>query len=450
MNIDCEYDICIVGLGPSGIGAALKLSGSKKLKIIYIDAGLPPQHRNCHALKADFCIKENPCQIINGFGGCSLLGGGKVSLFPAGSKLADILGSNNRAEHKILEALSLFEQYVPLYKPDTKNSLDKVEGYYNKLGFSFKYYDVYQFNLEDLLKAYETIYNELSKSGLLMLNCALVDNEQTEDGFKLTLKQGDNSFSILTKRLIIGVGRYNRNLLLKLNSKLNLGGTVSEIELGVRLEFPVEIFPDINEYHNDLKLIFNNQKSRTFCVCRNGKTIALFSEGIFLTEGQCCLSNKTNFTNLAILTKLNPSEKNFSIVEEIKERSLNLFNGFPCYQNFETYINNSKEDLNNVPKTLSFAKQGNIFNLFPEHVSTEVTTSVYYFVSNLISQKNWNKINMYAPEIDFNGLVFPIKPDFSVIPNFYIIGSSTGTFRGILQSFCSGLICGESILGEIE
>ena len=60
-------------------------------------------------------------------------------------------------------------------------------------------------------------------------------------------------------------------------------------------------------------------------------------------------------------------------------------------------------------------------------------------------------MNIFAPEVDYNGLSFPVNSDFSIIPRLYLIGDCTGRFRGILQAFCSGSICAESIIdGENE
>ena len=94
MRNDYNFEACIVGLGPAGIGAALTLSNSNLAsRVLCLDAGHHPSIKSCSVLQNNSCKKEKPCQMISGFGGCSLLGAGKISAFPAGSKLGAILGS---------------------------------------------------------------------------------------------------------------------------------------------------------------------------------------------------------------------------------------------------------------------------------------------------------------------------------------------------------------------
>jgi uncharacterized FAD-dependent dehydrogenase len=91
--------ICIVGLGPAGIAAALTFANSTCAKyVLCIDAGSYPSERHCAALENQSCKKEKLCQVISGFGGCSLISGGKISGYPAGNGLSSILGSSRANE----------------------------------------------------------------------------------------------------------------------------------------------------------------------------------------------------------------------------------------------------------------------------------------------------------------------------------------------------------------
>jgi Uncharacterized FAD-dependent dehydrogenases len=86
-----SFEVCIVGLGPAGIGAALALSKSNLAShVLCLDAGTSLSIRSCSILQNSSCKREKPCQIISGFGGCSLFGA-KISAFPAGSKFVTIL-----------------------------------------------------------------------------------------------------------------------------------------------------------------------------------------------------------------------------------------------------------------------------------------------------------------------------------------------------------------------
>lgn len=102
-------------------------------------------------------------------------------------------------------------------------------------------------------------------------------------------------------------------MLKHLNTQLNLRGKENHIDVGVRLEFPTDLYPDITKYHNDLKLLFNN--ARTFCVCKDGRVTHYWLEGIFFMEGNYNPNDKSGFTNLGILMRLKPSRENEAILQ---------------------------------------------------------------------------------------------------------------------------------------
>ena len=59
--------VCIVGLGPAGIGVALKFLDSDLVNdVMCLDAGNPPNDRSYSILQNNSCKKEEPCQIIRG------------------------------------------------------------------------------------------------------------------------------------------------------------------------------------------------------------------------------------------------------------------------------------------------------------------------------------------------------------------------------------------------
>jgi len=319
MRSSYGVEVCIVGLGPAGIGGALTLAKSNLAnRVLCLDAGNRPSMRSCSVVHENYCKKEKPCQVISGFGGCSLLSGGKVSAFPAGSALASILGSKALAERATSKAIDLFGSYVGLKKPkigsaDIKAAMDL----YKELGFEYKYYDAYVYNQGELREAYEQIFGELKSSGMsLLLNTELIEVDRVEDGYKLTARRGDERLSISTKYVVLGLGRLGRTFLKSLNAKLNLCGKVNHLDVGVRLELPKDICPDLTKYHNDLKLLFDS--ARTFCVCSDGNIAPYLLEDAFFTEGYYNPEYGSGFTNLGILVRLPPSGENERILGNVK------------------------------------------------------------------------------------------------------------------------------------
>ena len=141
MTDESKYKVCIVGLGPSGLGAALTLSNSElSSQVICLEQGGPSNSRTCSVLGNGNCEGEKPCQMISGFGGSSLLGGGKMSAFPAGTGLATILGCDDAASKRVTEAITVLGTYIPLHEPDISlTDITHAEESFRKLGFGYKY-----------------------------------------------------------------------------------------------------------------------------------------------------------------------------------------------------------------------------------------------------------------------------------------------------------------------
>ncbi|MFQ6060745.1 MAG: hypothetical protein ACE5KV_05570 [Thermoplasmata archaeon] len=449
-----EYDsvVCIVGLGPAGIGAAVTLSKSTRAyRILCLDAGGSPRARHCSVLQQSDCNRERPCNMISGFGGCSLLGGGKVSDFPAGSGLASILGSVQSAREKLSEALGFLSDYVSLIEPDvTLTEIEKAEEYYGKQGFEFRYYDVHLYNQRELAIGYGRMMKELMSNGVSVhLNSEVTSIDLTEDGFKIVATEGRSTISVLAKYLVLGVGRLGLDFLRSLNAKLGLDGEENHLDVGVRLEFPTELVPDLSRPHGDLKLTFGD--ARTFCVCRDGKIAPYLLGDTYFADGHLALDYQTGLTNLGILVRLPPSGENEGISEEVRSRVRALSGGNLVYQTLSDFLGVQGQDSRNLyepRRSIRLGQYGNVNQCFPEGISRRIKEAVRRFSSRFLPTAKWDVVWVFAPSMDYAGLLFPVGKDFSIASRLYMIGDCTGRFRGILQALCSGIICGESIIGD--
>ena len=444
--------VCIVGLGPAGIGSALTfLDSNLASDILCIDAGNLFNDRSCSVLQGKSCDKEKHCQIVSGLGGCSLFGG-KLSLFPAGSGFVDILCSRKLAQREIQDALKLLSRCLSLEDPKlSENTTKRAEQFWEQLGFKYKYYNLYLYDQIELRKAFHNILLDLKSTGAKLLErTSLIDIKSKERGFIILAKHASGEDIIIHARyLVLGIGRAGTSLLRSLNSKLNLNGKENHLEVGIRIEFPTKLYPDIDKYHKDLKLFFDD--ARTYCLCKNGK-IALYNlEGMCFTEGYYNPKISSGLTNIGILLRLKPSPQNEKIVYEIKKRVLKVTRGKPGVQRLTEYLG-INTDTNKISTSfnasISYWEKVDINELFPSPLSEKIKNAIYYFVSIILPKDHWGDVIVFAPEVHYTGLSFPMNPDFSIIPGMYLIGECTGKFRGVLQAFASGRICAKSIIGE--
>ena len=77
-----NYDIIIIGAGPSGIFCAYELLEHKKdLKVLMIEKGRRIENRQCPKRKTKVCVGCQPCSITTGFAGAGAFSDGKLSLY---------------------------------------------------------------------------------------------------------------------------------------------------------------------------------------------------------------------------------------------------------------------------------------------------------------------------------------------------------------------------------
>lgn len=443
--------VCIVGLGPAGIGAALMLSRlGKKIDLVCIDGGNPPQKRYCSKDSNRACDKESFCQIICGFGGCALLSGGKISEFPAGDGLVSVYGSEDNTKKALLQALEIMSAYLTLEKTIINQvDADKEKSLFNAMGFEYRYYDAYLCEQKGLQRAFENIFQDLELSGAsLLMRSELRDVKRKDDGFDLTVKNAATEVNIHTDYLLLAVGRSGRAMLRDLNTKMGLHGEENSLDIGVRLEFPNRLFDEKVKIHKDLKLVFGS--ARTFCVCRDGKIVHYYSNSLHFTEGCCTASEKSGLTNLGITIRLPASKNNQLVFNNMRKKMIKLHDGKIISQNLKDYLlTNDYKKENPHSESSNFLEEGDINLCFPKPISSSVRDAVSYFAIRFFPQENWDKVRVFAPEVDYGGLRFPLSAEFSIIPNMYLIGDCTGRFRGILQAFSSGISCAKNIKGDL-
>jgi len=438
-NRDNISDICIIGLGSAGLGAAFSyVEMDSKLNIVCIDAGRSINERYCNLFHEKQCCNNKFCDIICGFGGSALFGGSKISNYPAGENMKKILGSEKIVKQELLNTLKLFKEHMPLELGNLR-SPDIGNDYYKKLGFNFKYYDSYIVKEINLRSFFQFLYERIKSSvNEILFNTQLIDIKEEGPYFNLVLNKNGTISNIYSKRVILALGRFGINTMAELSKKFKLHSRPNKIDIGFRIEFPTELWEKIDDFHNDLKLHF--LESRTFCLCKNGKVISYRINNTQFSEGYLDIENPSGKTNISILFRIKESGKNYDIYNLIMERLANIDNNNLIMQDLESYLS-SKKYPNNVCKE-------RIEKCYPEDISEKIKESIEFFIVKFFKKTDWNNINIFGPELSYGGMIFNIDSSFAIKKNLYIIGESTGQFRGILQSFCSGSICMRKILGD--
>ncbi|MGB2621088.1 MAG: hypothetical protein WAN25_01975, partial [Candidatus Acidiferrum sp.] len=70
---------------------------------------MAPEVKFCSILQNKGCRVVQPCQMVTGVGGSSLLSGGKISAYPAGKNMSSSIGSADETRSSLDHALRLFQ-----------------------------------------------------------------------------------------------------------------------------------------------------------------------------------------------------------------------------------------------------------------------------------------------------------------------------------------------------
>src|SRR6266550_8903764 len=137
-----KADVCIIGLGPAGLGTALELvRAGLGQRILCLEAGVPIEERFCSINQGKGCRKAQPCQVVTGVGGASLFGG-KVSKFPAGRGMSNVTGNLGETENDLASAFQLFSEFVDLTAPpEPTTDMHALASDYLGKGFDFRHYN---------------------------------------------------------------------------------------------------------------------------------------------------------------------------------------------------------------------------------------------------------------------------------------------------------------------
>lgn len=439
-----SHDVALIGAGPGGLFAAWKLSKSD-LDVIVIDKGDKPKNREGG---------------IHGIGGAGTFSDGKLNLTPKiGGNSSTFNRTDREVKEKIKEIDSIFSDLgvKENYSGNNGEQLKKLKKKASEYGLEFVVGKQRHVGTDILPSIMEEFYKRLKEAGIkFKLNTEVQEIDKSENKFILHTDEEN----IESDYLLAAPGRAGSYWFRNQAENLGIEYEYGPIDVGVRLEFPSEVYQEIKEVMYDAKLRLYTQTYddlvRTFCTNPNGFISSEDYEGFKLVNGHSKENSGSENTNLALLSRLkltNPVEDTTKYGRAIANLANTIGGGKPLIQRLKDLRKGRRSywdriENSTVTPTLKEVTPGDISLSLPERIVTNLLEGIEK-LNQLIPGIGSGNTLVYAPEIKFYDTKYKVNKSLETsVSNLYVAGDASGHSRGIVFSGVTGILAAESIIKQ--
>ena len=472
-----EYDVAVIGMGPSGVFLAYELIQLKKAKnIILIDQGKRVENRNCPIEKTGKCLKCKPnCNITSGFSGAGAFSDGKLLSYHLSlynEKEENIyLGGNGGSYIKkymtyqqIKDLLSYTDDVYLKFGADAKlegmenkDEIKELQAKAKKEDLNLIDIPIRHLGTEKAHELYKKIEDYIEKEVELKFETTVKDIIIEDGKAKGIIVQSSNDKDaneeeIYAKHIVSAVGRKGAKWLDQMCKKHKIKSELGNVDIGIRYELPDKVMEKVNKYMYEGKVIARPEpfkdKVRTFCQNPSGFVAAeVYDNGLSLVNGHSYKDKKSKNTNLAILVSHHfeypfkkPIEYGINIANNLNE----LGNGNIVVQRLGDIYRGKRtwpEELknNSVEATLKTAVPGDITFALGYRTMTNILEFIRKMDKVVEGFAHPDNL-LYGPEIKFYSNELVVDQNFQTsIENLYSIGDGGGLTTGLMMASCSGI-----------
>lgn len=457
-----KFDVAIIGAGISGYLAAYELSKKTKLSVVLIEQGKSIEKRVCPMIsRKTKCLNCKECSIMKGFGGAGNFSDGKYNIttefggwlneYIPDEKVIELIEYVDSINMSFGATDKIFSTDTPKAREIEKNALQHD---LHLLHATVKHLGTEK-NLEILYK----VYQHLNKSVKILCDTKAHEINIQKDSYILDLENGDK---IECKYLIAAPGRAGAEWFSEQCKKLGIPLINNQVDIGVRVELPAEIFESITDNIYEAKLKYRTKKYgdivRTFCMNPHGYVVAENVDGLITVNGHSYADEKlrsknTNFALLVSNRFTEPFNNPYQYGKRIASFSNLLGNGV-LVQRFGDLIKGRRSTQHRISQSFTkptlLAEPGDLSLVLPKRHLDNIIEMLYALDKLAPGTANDDTL-LYGVEVKF----YSAKPKLSssletIHKNFFAIGDGAGVTRGLSQAGASGILVAREIMNREE
>jgi uncharacterized FAD-dependent dehydrogenase len=451
-----NYDIVIVGAGPTGLFAAYEIvqhnmNSSGKLSVLVIEKG-----------KA--IDKRKKSEVMSGVGGAGTFSDGKLHFTPVLSheKMLHLFSISEYQTYidyvdNVLTEFGVNAPYYPKCSAGAQDLVDECKKHGIQL-FVRKARHVGSDVLPSIIKNFQDF---ILNNKIELMSETEVDDIIVEDGLcaGVVLKDGRR---VKSRYTILAPGRINARWMQNLCKDHDIEFSYEKVEVGVRVEFPSIIM----KKHADMmyETIFRlytptfDDPIRTFCPCPNGMVAMEKYDGFVCVNGHSNSDHQSDNSNFAFVTEINltePVENTTLYGKSIALLATTIGGGKPIVQRLTDLKGGRRStrarlDKSFMTPTLKDAVPGDISMALPHRIVTNIMEGLEK-LDKVMPGLNSDNTLLYAPEIKLRSSKIKTSKylETETVENLFVAGDGAGVSGNIVGAAATGVIAAKGILEKV-